>query len=120
MSRHILLTNAAKQNYEMCYHALKSLESHWQGIKYIVTVLDQKAKGVSDPLLYTTEEIESALELPLLQPSFDTPGWRKKPSWSFHVNNGKEGFTQNTENMNAFHTVARSGSAAPNQSNGMY
>lgn len=62
-SKHNLLASAAKDNYQRCYKALKSLETYWEGTKYILTVLDQKAKGIGDPLLYTTEEMDSAVEL---------------------------------------------------------
>ncbi len=50
-----LLAAAASQNYQRCYKALKALETYWAGTRYIVTVLDQKAKGSLDPLLYTAE-----------------------------------------------------------------
>lgn len=63
-AKHNLLASAAKDNYQRCYKALKSLETYWEGTKYILTVLDQKAKGIWDPLLYTTEEMDSAVELP--------------------------------------------------------
>lgn len=77
VAKHTLLATAANQNYQRCYKALKSLETYWAGTKYIVTVLDQKAKGIMDPLLYTTEEIDSALELPRTEPAFTSPGWRR-------------------------------------------
>ncbi|OMP82970.1 hypothetical protein BK809_0001161 [Diplodia seriata] len=47
--------------------------------------MDQKAKGVVDPLLYTREEMECALEVPQPEPSFDTPGWRRKLSWGAYI-----------------------------------
>lgn len=58
--KHGLLASAAKQNYQRCYKALKQLETHWAGIKYILTALDQKAEGVWDPEIYTVEEMASA------------------------------------------------------------
>lgn len=61
------------------------METYWAGVKYILTVLDQKAKGVVDPLLYTTEEMESALEAPRPEPSFTSPGWRRKLSWGTYL-----------------------------------
>lgn len=76
-AKHTLLASAATQNYQRCYKCLKSLESYWGGTKYILTVLDQKAKGIVDPLLYTTEEMDSAVEGPRSEPLFRTPGWRK-------------------------------------------
>ncbi|RAK87408.1 hypothetical protein BO79DRAFT_197479 [Aspergillus costaricaensis CBS 115574] len=74
-AKHILLASAAKENYQRCYKALKALETYWEGTKYILTVLDQKAKGIVDPLLYTTEEMESAVEVSAVQP-FTAPPWR--------------------------------------------
>ncbi|ORY09819.1 fungal-specific transcription factor domain-domain-containing protein [Clohesyomyces aquaticus] len=84
-AKHTLLASAANQNYQRCYRALKSLETYWAGVKYILTVLDQKAKGVGDPLLYTTEEMESALEAPKPEPAFTSPGWRRKLSWGTYL-----------------------------------
>ncbi|KAF2469801.1 uncharacterized protein BDR25DRAFT_39726 [Lindgomyces ingoldianus] len=84
-AKHTLLASAANQNYQRCYRALQSLETYWAGVKYILTVLDQKAKGVGDPLLYTREEMESALELPKPEPSFTSPGWRRKLSWGTYL-----------------------------------
>lgn len=84
-AKHTLLASAANQNYQCCYRALQSLERYWAGVKYILTILDQKAKGVSDPLLYTREEMESALELPKPEPSFTSPGWRRKLSWGTYL-----------------------------------
>ncbi|KGO38687.1 Transcription factor, fungi [Penicillium expansum] len=57
-ARHILLASAAKENYQRCYKALKALNTYWEGTGYILTVLDQKAKGIVDPLLYAVEDIE--------------------------------------------------------------
>lgn len=57
--KHALLAQSAYENYQGCYKALKGLETYWEGVKYILTVLDQKAKGIVDPLLYTVEEMES-------------------------------------------------------------
>lgn len=84
-AKHTLLATAANQNYQRCYRALQSLETYWAGVKYILTVLDQKAKGVVDPLLYTREEMESALELPRPEPAFTSPGWRRKLSWGAYL-----------------------------------
>jgi hypothetical protein len=85
VAKHTLLASAANQNYQRCYRALKSLEKYWSGVHYILTVLDQKAKGVGDPLLYTREEMESALEAPRPEPSFTSPGWRRKLSWGTYL-----------------------------------
>ncbi|KAH5752312.1 hypothetical protein HBI88_218900 [Parastagonospora nodorum] len=84
-AKHTLLASAANQNYQRCYRALKALETYWAGVKYIMTVLDQKAKGVTDPILYTREEMESALEAPRPEPSFTSPGWRRKLSWGTYL-----------------------------------
>ncbi|KAH7066996.1 pathway-specific nitrogen regulator [Paraphoma chrysanthemicola] len=84
-AKHTLLASAANQNYQRCYRALKSLETYWAGVKYIMTVLDQKSKGVAEPLLYTREEMESALEAPRPEPSFTSPGWRRKLSWGTYL-----------------------------------
>lgn len=73
-TKHILLASAAKENYQRCYKALQSLETYWAGAKYILTVLDQKAKGIPDPLLYTAEEMEGAAEP---APSLTPANWRK-------------------------------------------
>ncbi|GAB7341974.1 hypothetical protein MBLNU457_g0272t1 [Dothideomycetes sp. NU457] len=82
-----LLAKAASQHYQLCYHALESLETYWSGAKYILTVLDQKFKGVGDPLLYTAEEGESSLEQPRPDPVFSSPGWRRKISWAPSLRN---------------------------------
>ncbi|KAF5862382.1 hypothetical protein ETB97_011739 [Aspergillus alliaceus] len=87
-AKHILLSSAAKENYQRCYKALKALETYWEGTKYILTVLDQKAKGIVDPLLYTEEEMEGTAGPPSLQP-FATPGWRQ-PSTSVGVTGGSD------------------------------
>lgn len=74
--KHSLLASAAKENYQRCYKALKSLETYWEGTKYILTVLDQKAKGIGDPQLYTAEEIDGAGEILSVQGLAPTT-WRK-------------------------------------------
>ncbi|GAB7351720.1 hypothetical protein MBLNU459_g2308t1 [Dothideomycetes sp. NU459] len=81
LARHTLLATAASQHYQLCYKALENIETYWAGAKYILTVLDQKFKGVGDPLLYTVEEGESSLEQPKPEPAFTSPGWRRKASW---------------------------------------
>ena len=58
-SRHSLLASAANQNYQRCYNSLQQIHKYWGGIKYILTALDQKAKGTWDVETYTTEEYES-------------------------------------------------------------
>lgn len=75
-AKHILLASAAKENYQRCYKALKALDTYWEGTRYILTVLDQKAKGIVDPLLYTMEEMESAAETPSAQ-ALSTPDWQR-------------------------------------------
>jgi hypothetical protein len=75
-TKHSLLASAARENYQRCYKALKALETYWEGTKYILTVLDQKAKGIVDPLLYTEEEMEGTSETPTVQPIAGT-NWRQ-------------------------------------------
>ena len=58
-SRHSLLASAANQNYQTCYNSLEHLHSYWGGVKYILTALDQKAKGIWDCETFTSEEYES-------------------------------------------------------------
>jgi hypothetical protein len=87
MAKHTLLATAASQHYQLCYKALQSLETYWAGTKYILTVLDQKFQGVGDPLLYTVEEGESAMERPRPEPAFTSPGWRRKLSWGPYLYN---------------------------------
>lgn len=50
---------AANENYQRCYKALEQLETYWAGTKYILTALNQKATGITDPETFTTEEMES-------------------------------------------------------------
>ena len=85
LSRYTLLATAANQNYQRCYRALENLEYYWAGTKYILTVLDQKAEGVGEPVLYTKEEMECALETPSREPAFTSPGWRRKTSREKYV-----------------------------------
>lgn len=73
-AKHILLASAARENYQRCYKALKALNTYWEGTRYILTVLDQKAKGIVDPLLYTAEDMENASELGSAQ-AFTPGGW---------------------------------------------
>ncbi|KAJ9486307.1 hypothetical protein VN97_g7046 [Penicillium thymicola] len=63
-AKHILLASAAKENYQRCYKALKALYTYWEGTGYILTVLDQKAKGIVDPLLYAVEDMENTGTVP--------------------------------------------------------
>ncbi|EQL28981.1 hypothetical protein BDFG_08337 [Blastomyces dermatitidis ATCC 26199] len=78
IAKHILLATAAKENYQRCYKALKSLEVYWEGVRYILTVLDQKAKGIGDPQLYTDEDMENAAEpRPTATSGAAPPGWKR-------------------------------------------
>ena len=74
-AKHSLLATAANQNYQRCYKALKMLDSYWAGCRYILTALDQKSKGLMDPILFTQEDIDG--EMPSSEPSFTQPGWRR-------------------------------------------
>ncbi|KAL0940428.1 pathway-specific nitrogen regulator [Colletotrichum truncatum] len=58
-TKHSLLASAANQNYSRCYKSLQQLHKYWGGIKYILTALDQKSKGIWDCETYTNEEYES-------------------------------------------------------------
>lgn len=75
-AKHILLASAAKENYQRCYKALKALNTYWEGTRYILTVLDQKAKGIVDPLLYTAEDMENTMETSPAQ-TFTPSSWRQ-------------------------------------------
>ncbi|KAG6010941.1 hypothetical protein E4U21_002611 [Claviceps maximensis] len=66
-SRHSLLASAANQNYQRCYNSLQQMHAYWGGVKYILTALDQKAKGIWDCETYTSEEYEST-KMPPIQP----------------------------------------------------
>lgn len=110
-AKHTLLASAANQNYQRCYRALKSTETYWAGVKYILTVMDQKAKGVGDPLLYTREEMESALEAPRPEPSFTSPGWRRKLSWGTYLTAENE--DENTVKVQVA-SALRKGARTPN------
>lgn len=67
-SKHSLLASAANQNYQRCYNSLQQMHTYWGGVKYILTALDQKSKGIWDCETYTSEEYESA-KMPPIQPS---------------------------------------------------
>lgn len=61
-TKHSLLASAASQNYQRCYTSLQQIHEYWGGIKYILTALDQKAKGLRDLETFTDEEYESTKE----------------------------------------------------------
>ncbi|KAJ5780049.1 Transcription factor [Penicillium paradoxum] len=75
-AKHILLASAAKENYQRCYKALQALNAYWEGTGYILTVLDQKAKGIVDPLLYTVEDMENTEGINTGQQSLGPGAWR--------------------------------------------
>ncbi|KAF4970698.1 hypothetical protein FSARC_2329 [Fusarium sarcochroum] len=58
-SRHSLLASAANQNYQKCFNSLQQVQMYWGGATYIITALDQRAKGIWDCETYTAEEYES-------------------------------------------------------------
>ncbi|OIW27671.1 hypothetical protein CONLIGDRAFT_580002 [Coniochaeta ligniaria NRRL 30616] len=58
--KHLLLTSTANQNYQRCYKSLQHLHDYWSGVKYILTALDQRSKGIWDCETYTNEELEDA------------------------------------------------------------
>ena len=57
--KYSLLASAANWNYQRCYKSLQRLHTDWAGVKYILTALDQKSKGIWDCETYTVEEYES-------------------------------------------------------------
>lgn len=57
--RHSLLASAANQNYQRCYKCLEDLEQYWGGVRYILTALDQKSKGIWDCETFTNEEYDA-------------------------------------------------------------
>ena len=81
-----LLVAAASQNYQRCYKALKALETYWAGARYIVTVLDQKAKGSLDPLLYTAEYLGGASESQAVGALLPAPA--RRPSFGAEPHSG--------------------------------
>lgn len=58
-AKHLLLTSTANQNYQRCYKSLQRLHDYWGGVRYILTALDQRAKGIWDCETYTDEEYKS-------------------------------------------------------------
>lgn len=62
-AKHTLLAAAAHQNYQKCHRALQQVQTYWSGTKYIITALDQRAKGVENPETFTKEEMESTRAL---------------------------------------------------------
>ncbi|KAI9873259.1 MAG: hypothetical protein M1830_000615 [Pleopsidium flavum] len=117
-AKHTLLATAANQNYQRCYKALKLLETYWAGTKYIVTVLDQKAKGIGDPLLYTSEEMDSALKLPKAEPAFRSSDWRRRMPHSESSGMSVAGYSGNNPQLRLVGettTKSTSSIAGPNQ-----
>ncbi|KAL2024293.1 hypothetical protein VTK56DRAFT_8775 [Thermocarpiscus australiensis] len=57
--KHSLLASAANSNYQRCYNSLKQLEQYWGGVRYILSALDQKSKGIWDCETFTNEEYEA-------------------------------------------------------------
>ncbi|KAL4934438.1 putative C6 transcription factor [Aspergillus undulatus] len=94
-TKHSLLASAARENYQRCYKALKALENYWEGSKYILTVLNQKAKGIVDPLLYTEEEMDGTAETPSVRP-IGGSNWRQ-PSLPIVPSNAIEGQASATD-----------------------
>ncbi|KAK8211382.1 hypothetical protein M8818_003349 [Zalaria obscura] len=100
----------------LCYKALESLDVYWSGTRYILTVLDQKFKGVGDPLLYTVEEGRSSLEAPKPEPSFTSPGWRRKISWAPYLPDNNAGTALKTQLLQGRSAMDKTGAAVdPNQ-----
>lgn len=88
-SKHSLLASNANQNYQRCYKSLQQLHLYWGGVRYILTALDQKSKGIWDCETFTSEELESTKQPgrrgSLSQmPRFDNPSSPNAPpiAWS--------------------------------------
>ena len=87
-AKHSLLASNANQNYQRCYKSLQQLHLYWGGVRYILSVLDQKSKGIRDCETFTLEEMvntrnnrqESLSHIPV----FDNPGSPNAPpiAWS--------------------------------------
>ncbi|CAK7203262.1 hypothetical protein SEUCBS139899_005993 [Sporothrix eucalyptigena] len=58
-SKHSLLASNANQNYQRCYKSLQQLHTYWGGVRYILSALDQKSKGIWDCETFTSEEMGS-------------------------------------------------------------
>lgn len=58
-TKHSILASAANQNYQRCYTSLTQLKQYWGGVRYILTALDQKSKGIWDCETFTSEEYEA-------------------------------------------------------------
>lgn len=59
-AKHLLLTANANQNYQRCYKSLQHLHEYWGGVKYILTALEQRQKGIWDCETYTDSDLERA------------------------------------------------------------
>lgn len=94
-AKHTLLATAANRNYQRCYKALKSLETYWAGTKYILTVLDQKAKGVLDPLLYTSEDMDHTAEYRNPEASNKSQSWRDESALTRPSGSAAAGYLAN-------------------------
>ncbi|CAK7230369.1 hypothetical protein SCUCBS95973_007549 [Sporothrix curviconia] len=88
-SKHSLLASNANQNYQRCYKSLQQLHMYWGGVRYILTALDQKSKGIWDCETFTLEEMGSAKQSmhrsPLSQmPRLENPSSPNAPpiAWS--------------------------------------
>jgi hypothetical protein len=59
-----LLQFASKRNYETCLNAITTLKSYWRGIGWILSTMEQKAKGIvqTDP---SEESVDPEAEIDL-------------------------------------------------------
>ncbi|KAI3541990.1 hypothetical protein CSPX01_07217, partial [Colletotrichum filicis] len=121
-TKHSLLASAANQNYSRCYKSLQQLHKYWGGVKYILTALDQKSKGIWDCETYTNEEYESA-RLPRrgsIGGRFPHPSTPNMPpiAWSLTgtTNSPNSSLTLMYQNMHASQS-GHHGSMQPQQSN---
>jgi hypothetical protein len=58
-----LISRRVQLNYQRCHKALRQIEPCWEGVKYILAVVDQKAEGIVDPLLYIPDEESESIEI---------------------------------------------------------
>ena len=116
--KHSLLASAASQNYSRCYKSLQQLEQYWGGVGYILTVLDQKSKGILDPETYSNEDFEATKRPsrgPLSRlPRFEHPSSPNVPPIAYSLTG-----TTNSPNSNLTVLFQNSLSSQPGASGSM-
>ncbi|EPE07749.1 pathway-specific nitrogen regulator [Ophiostoma piceae UAMH 11346] len=87
-AKHSLLASNANQNYQRCYKSLQQLHLYWGGVRYILSALDQKSKGIWDCETFTLDEMDTTRNNHKQSlshiPVFDSPGSPNAPpiAWS--------------------------------------